>query len=171
MITILIVFLFIAFKMMSICWVEKSSKSTRTRTTTTTAVHNEQNGTTKLTNHSNNLLIISSYNGSLTKVSRASSKANLTVMDVSGDCLQLILIVLPLSPCRKTDLTAGRRSQHGLRRQTVSGATSQRSMSSSMTEIPTWFPHIINMVIINNSMNYPRVGFEHVEINPVFRNH
>lgn len=52
--------------MLSICWADKSSKSTRT---TTTAAHNEPNGTTKLTNHSNNLLIISSYNGSLTKVS------------------------------------------------------------------------------------------------------
>lgn len=69
-ITILIVFIFIALKMMSICWEEKSSKSTRTTSSAAaTAAHNEQNGTTKLTNHSNNLLIISSYNGSLTKVS------------------------------------------------------------------------------------------------------
>ncbi|CRL00448.1 CLUMA_CG013711, isoform A [Clunio marinus] len=61
-ITILIVFIFIAFKMMSICWAEKTSKSPA-MTTTTTTLHNDQNGTTKLTNHSNNLLIISSYNG------------------------------------------------------------------------------------------------------------
>lgn len=68
-ITILIVFILIAFKMTSICWAEKSSKPPRASTTTTT-LHSEQNGTTKLTNHSNNLLIISSYNGgSLTKVS------------------------------------------------------------------------------------------------------
>jgi hypothetical protein len=65
--TILIVFLFIAFKLLSICWTEKSPKSTRT--TMTPAANIEQNGETKLTNHSNNLLIISSYNGSLTKVS------------------------------------------------------------------------------------------------------
>lgn len=66
-IAILIVFAFIAFKMLSICWADKTPKSTRTTTTTTTTLHNEQNGTTKLTNHSNNLLIISSYNGSFTK--------------------------------------------------------------------------------------------------------
>jgi hypothetical protein len=70
-VAILGLFTFIAFKMLSICWAGKSRKNTRASTTTT--LHNEQNGTTKLTNHSNNLLIISSYNGgSLTKVSQVS---------------------------------------------------------------------------------------------------
>ncbi|XP_070500607.1 synaptogenesis protein syg-1-like isoform X1 [Chironomus tepperi] len=68
--TILIVFIFIAFKIMSVCWTQDSSKRSATATTTpttTTFSHNDHNGTTKLTNHSNNLLIISSYNGSIGK--------------------------------------------------------------------------------------------------------
>lgn len=66
-------FIFIAVKMISFCWSQGTSKrsvTASTAVTTTTAIsHNEQNGTTKLTNHSNNLLIISSYNGSISKVS------------------------------------------------------------------------------------------------------
>jgi uncharacterized membrane protein YhiD involved in acid resistance len=74
--TILIVFVFIAFKIMSMCW---ASHDTSKRTQIAVQQQqqqqqmpnqqqNDQNGATKLTNHSNNLLIISTYNGSLSKV-------------------------------------------------------------------------------------------------------
>jgi hypothetical protein len=46
-----------------------TTKNNRTTTSTSPALQSGENGATKLTNHSNNLLIISSYNGSLTKVS------------------------------------------------------------------------------------------------------
>lgn len=54
--------------MLALCW---SQRTTKSDTTTTTTIPNtiNQNGDHKLTNHSNNLLIISSYNGSAGKVS------------------------------------------------------------------------------------------------------
>lgn len=88
--TILIAFMFIAFKIMSICWSSSSTArdsssskravaiTTSPATTTMTIPHNDHqlNGATKLTNHSNNLLIISSYNGSISKVGRSNSSSS-----------------------------------------------------------------------------------------------
>lgn len=56
--------------MLALCWSHRTTKNDTTTTTTTTIQNTiNQNGDHKLTNHSNNLLIISSYNGSAGKVS------------------------------------------------------------------------------------------------------
>lgn len=160
MLTILVVFAFIAFKILSICWADKSSKNTRSPTTTSTTAHNEQNGTTKLTNQNtfpNNLLIISSYNGSLTKVSKRefSRETFPSVLEIFfNDEPQFRLIKLYYSSMttfflRKTEDKRSHQRQHGNRQPIVWKSTNRRWTT---IEIRTLFPHITSMVIINNSI-------------------
>lgn len=97
--TILIAFMFIAFKIMSICWSSSSTSrdvssskravaiTTTPATTTMTIPHNDHqlNGATKLTNHSNNLLIISSYNGSISKVGHSHTQLEVPSTRLNDD--------------------------------------------------------------------------------------